>query len=69
MLRVDIYPKRPLVLRVAGMIGGLNLVITAEGRGTIGIQREKLEVYAGYSSWVIGRTTLYGPIAGVRLTL
>jgi hypothetical protein len=69
LLRVDIYPKRPLVLRVAGMIGGIHSVITAEGRGTIGIQREKLEFYAGYSSWVIGRTTLHGPVAGIRLTL
>lgn len=69
LLRFDVYPTRPLVLRVATTLGGINHAFIAEGQATLGIQLQRFELYGGYNAWIIGETKLHGPLLGVRMTL
>jgi hypothetical protein len=49
-------------------LGVLGRSFRFEGQGSISIELDRFELYAGYSTWVIGQTVLQGPLAGVRVT-
>lgn len=69
VLRLDVYPARPWVLRIATTVGAINRAFIAEGQVTLGVQLQRFELYGGYSGWLIGETSLHGPALGVRLTI
>ena len=68
LLRFDVYPERPLVFHFGATLEVLGRSFMLESQGTIGIELDRAELYAGYSTWVIGQTVLQGPLAGVRVT-
>jgi len=69
LLRFELYPARPAVLRFETAVGALNEALTLEGRASLGAQLGRAELYGGYSAFSIGEVVLHGPLLGLRLTL
>jgi hypothetical protein len=66
---VEIFPGRPVILSLEGALGNLGSAFAPRVRATLGLSLKRVELLLGYDHQWIGRETLGGPIAGVRLWL
>ncbi len=65
-VEVDLYPVRPLVLSGRGAISRLGGAVMMEGRATVGVTWNRIEVFAGYDHRRVGNVPLGGPVLGLR---
>lgn len=71
-LRMDIFPKKPLVISGEISVGGINEALYLRGRGTLGVIFGPAEIYAGYDGQWFGTDddiVYHGPVIGLRMWL
>lgn len=66
---LDAFPVRPFVISARVDRGTLYQTPVWRARATIGVVRERFELYAGYEHTQIDRVALGGPALGLRLWL
>ena len=66
---LDIYPGRPIILSFEGALGNLGSSFAPRVRTTFGFIRNRFELLLGYEHQWIGKETLGGPFAGLRVWL
>jgi hypothetical protein len=66
---IDAFPVRPFVISARLDRGTLYHTPVWRARATVGIVRERFELYAGYEHTQIERVALGGPALGLRLWL
>lgn len=66
---LDAFPARPFVISARVDRGTLYHTAVWRARATVGIVRERFELYAGYEHTQIERIPLGGPAVGLRLWL
>lgn len=64
---LDAFPRRPFVISARLDRGTLYQTPVWRARATIGVVRERFELYAGYEHTQIDRVPLGGPALGLRL--
>jgi len=65
----DIFPGRPIIMSFEGALGSLGSAFAPRVRATFGFVRSHYELLLGYEHQWIGKETLGGPFAGVRVWL
>jgi hypothetical protein len=63
----DVFPIEPVVISASIDLGNLDNAFVIHGRGTIGWQIDRFELFVGYDFLRIGAVNLQGPLAGLRL--
>jgi hypothetical protein len=70
----DVFPMRPLVLSVSGIIGSVsndydddNRTRIATLRASLGVCLDRFEIFGGWQSTWIGQVQLDGPMGGLRV--
>ena len=66
---LDAFPIKPFVISARLDRGTLYLTPVWRARASVGIVRERFELYAGYEHTQIERIPLGGPTVGLRLWL
>ncbi|HEX2732183.1 MAG TPA: hypothetical protein VHM70_11270 [Polyangiaceae bacterium] len=66
---LELYPVRPLVLRVEGDFGNLSRAVAYEGQASLGVELNRVELYAGASTLRIDGLNFDSLFAGVRAHL
>jgi hypothetical protein len=68
-LGVEIYPVRPVSLRLVHTGGWLNGVYVPEFYGTVNLHLGRIAVMGGYQYWSVGPVSLDGLILGVKVNI
>lgn len=66
---LDAFPGRPFVISARLDRGSLYQTAVWRGRATVGLVRERFELFAGYEHTQIERVSLGGPLLGLRAWL
>lgn len=66
---LDAFPGRPFVISARLDRGTLYQTAVWRGRATVGLVRERFELFAGYEHTQIERVALGGPLVGLRAWL
>jgi hypothetical protein len=65
-VRADIFPRKPIMISIAGDFGSIGLTYLVHGKFDLGLSKKGWEPYLGFDLLKIGQVNFYGPVIGLR---